>query len=122
MQMLVHALHVEAPDSQSEHWEEALTASGACNAFGVVDVKRFVAFCLQGDAEAGVVDVKHFGRAGKVLGVLSSLHQQEEEERVAAPSEPSNEMLAATNPSNPSGRDTGWSSPAGMDMDASSWT
>eukprot|EP00971_Amphidinium_carterae_P243199 4829667-Amphidinium_carterae.1 len=37
MKMLVHALHVEARDAQSEHWEEELTASGACNASGVVD-------------------------------------------------------------------------------------
>eukprot|EP00971_Amphidinium_carterae_P173499 3439280-Amphidinium_carterae.1 len=37
MNMLVHALNVEAHDIQSERWEEALTASGACNASGVVD-------------------------------------------------------------------------------------
>eukprot|EP00971_Amphidinium_carterae_P242845 4821836-Amphidinium_carterae.1 len=35
MQMLVHAMHVEAPDIQSERWEVELTASGACNASGV---------------------------------------------------------------------------------------
>eukprot|EP00971_Amphidinium_carterae_P340194 6478403-Amphidinium_carterae.1 len=48
MQMLVHALNVETHDIHSERWEEELTASGACNASGVVDVKHFVAFCLQG--------------------------------------------------------------------------
>eukprot|EP00971_Amphidinium_carterae_P090248 1786672-Amphidinium_carterae.1 len=37
MQMLVHALSVETHDIQNEHWEEELTASGACNASGVVD-------------------------------------------------------------------------------------
>eukprot|EP00971_Amphidinium_carterae_P245747 4880542-Amphidinium_carterae.1 len=99
--MLVHALHVEAHDIQSERWEEALTASGACNASGVVDVKRFVAFCLQGGIE----------RAETVLpGQL--LRPQQEDERFAAPSAPLNEMLAATNtkPRSPLGRDLDWES------------
>eukprot|EP00971_Amphidinium_carterae_P175814 3485091-Amphidinium_carterae.1 len=74
MQTLVHALHLEAPDI--ERWEEELTASGACNASGVVDVKRFVAFCLQGGVE----------RAETLQGVLS--RPQQEDERLAAPSEP----------------------------------
>eukprot|EP00971_Amphidinium_carterae_P188167 3735047-Amphidinium_carterae.1 len=39
MKMLLHVLHVEAEtDNRSERWEEELTASGACNASGVVDV------------------------------------------------------------------------------------
>eukprot|EP00971_Amphidinium_carterae_P031767 625846-Amphidinium_carterae.1 len=100
MQMLVHALNVQAHDIQSERWEEELTACGACNASGVVDVKHFVAFCLQGGVE----------RAETVQVLLP--RPQQVDERLAAPSEPLNEMLAAsnTNPSNPSGRDTGWSS------------
>eukprot|EP00971_Amphidinium_carterae_P011986 236407-Amphidinium_carterae.1 len=49
MQMLAHAMNVEAPDI--DRWEEELTASGACNASGLVDVNRFVAFCLQGGVE-----------------------------------------------------------------------
>eukprot|EP00971_Amphidinium_carterae_P218790 4342916-Amphidinium_carterae.1 len=89
MRMLVHAVKVEAHDIQSERWEEELTASGACNASGVVDVKHFVAFCLQGGVE----------RAETVQGVLQGQlpRPQQEDERLAAPSEPSNEMLAATN-------------------------
>eukprot|EP00971_Amphidinium_carterae_P198399 3937672-Amphidinium_carterae.1 len=98
--MLLHALNVEANDIQSERCEEKLTASGACNAFGMVDVKHFVAFCLQGRIE----------RAETVQGVLS--RPQEDYERLAAPSEPLNEMLAARNtkPSNPLGRDLDWES------------
>eukprot|EP00971_Amphidinium_carterae_P291656 5789972-Amphidinium_carterae.1 len=49
VKMLLHVLNVETqPDIQTERWEEELTASGACNASGVVDVKLFVAFCLEG--------------------------------------------------------------------------
>eukprot|EP00971_Amphidinium_carterae_P101461 2008299-Amphidinium_carterae.1 len=100
MEMLAHAMNVEAPYIQSERWEEELTASGACNVSGVVDVKRFVAFCLQG----GVA------RTETVQAVLS--RPQQEDERWAAPSKPSNEMLAATktNPSNPLVRDLDWES------------
>eukprot|EP00971_Amphidinium_carterae_P291177 5781492-Amphidinium_carterae.1 len=105
VKMLLHVLNVETrSDTQSEHWEEQLTASGACNASGVVDVKHFVHFCLPLVNEAachrsGVVDMKNFvalclqrcvGRAGKVLGVCSTLRQQEDE-RLAAQLEPSNE-------------------------------
>eukprot|EP00971_Amphidinium_carterae_P265591 5268800-Amphidinium_carterae.1 len=118
MKMLLHVLNVEA-DTQTEHWEEEIKASGACNASSVVDVKRFVAFCLQGGAEAacqrsGVVDVKHFVSfclegciegAGQVLGVLSRPQQKKEEEGVAAPPEPSNEMLAAIRAGGPWNRD-----------------
>eukprot|EP00971_Amphidinium_carterae_P314165 6244864-Amphidinium_carterae.1 len=77
-------------------------AGGSCHRSGMVDVKHFVALSLQ----------RCVARAGKVLGVCSRLQQQEEEERVGGPSEPSNEMLAATNtnPSNPLGQDTSWSS------------
>eukprot|EP00971_Amphidinium_carterae_P274115 5440294-Amphidinium_carterae.1 len=104
MQTLLHALHVETFDM--ERWEEELTASGACNTSGVVDVKHFVTFCLQGGVEGtcfchrcGVVDVKHFvvlclqrcfGRAGNVLGVFSRLQQQ---------------IATNTNRSEPLGRD-----------------
>eukprot|EP00971_Amphidinium_carterae_P202390 4015764-Amphidinium_carterae.1 len=84
MQMLAHALNVEAPDI--ERWEEELTASDACNASGVVDVKHFVAFCLQGGVERAETPVQ---------GVLS--RPQQEDERLASPSAPSNDMLAATN-------------------------
>eukprot|EP00971_Amphidinium_carterae_P311903 6199851-Amphidinium_carterae.1 len=53
MKMLLRVLNVEeGTDHQSERWEEELTASGACNALsGVVDVKHFVAFCLQEGVE-----------------------------------------------------------------------
>eukprot|EP00971_Amphidinium_carterae_P268664 5329901-Amphidinium_carterae.1 len=45
MKMLLHVLNVEAEtENRSERWEEELTASGACNASGVVDVKHVVAF------------------------------------------------------------------------------
>eukprot|EP00971_Amphidinium_carterae_P106656 2112810-Amphidinium_carterae.1 len=45
MKILLHVLNVEAEtDNRSERWEEELTASGACNASGVVDVKHVVAF------------------------------------------------------------------------------
>eukprot|EP00971_Amphidinium_carterae_P055023 1084169-Amphidinium_carterae.1 len=37
MQMLAHALNVESHGIQNKRWEEELTASGACNASGVVD-------------------------------------------------------------------------------------
>eukprot|EP00971_Amphidinium_carterae_P304503 6050812-Amphidinium_carterae.1 len=94
--MLLHVLNVEAhPDIQTERWEEQLTASGACNESGVVDARHFVTFSQQGGAEG----------AKTGLGVLS----QHEPERLAAPSEPSNEMRAPTNPSS-SGRDTSLSS------------
>eukprot|EP00971_Amphidinium_carterae_P164541 3262173-Amphidinium_carterae.1 len=73
MKMLVHALNVEAPDI--ERWEEELTASGACNVSGVVDVEHFVAFYLQGGVE----------RAEIVQGGLS--RPQQEDERFAVPSE-----------------------------------
>eukprot|EP00971_Amphidinium_carterae_P063124 1249240-Amphidinium_carterae.1 len=101
MQMLVHALHVEAPNI--ERWEEELTASGACNAFGVVDVEHFVAFCLQGGVERTETPVQ-----GVLPGQLP--RPQQDYERLAAPMEPSNERLAATNtsPSNPLGRDLDW--------------
>eukprot|EP00971_Amphidinium_carterae_P191599 3802037-Amphidinium_carterae.1 len=100
LKMFAHALKVEAHDIQSEPWEEKLTASGACNAFGVVDVKQFVEFCLRGGVQ----------RAETMLpGQL--LSPQLEDERLAAP-DPSTEMLAATktNPSNPLGRDLDWES------------
>eukprot|EP00971_Amphidinium_carterae_P084883 1679650-Amphidinium_carterae.1 len=84
--MLVHALNVEANDTQSECWEERLTASGACNASGVVDVKHFVAICLQQSVE----------RAETVQGVMS--RSQQEEKRLA--------VFAARGPSNPSRRDS----------------
>eukprot|EP00971_Amphidinium_carterae_P314762 6256892-Amphidinium_carterae.1 len=58
MQMLAHAMNVEAPDIQSERWEEELAASGACNASGVVDVKHFVDFCLQGGVERAETPVR----------------------------------------------------------------
>eukprot|EP00971_Amphidinium_carterae_P103457 2048283-Amphidinium_carterae.1 len=46
--MLRRILDVEAePDAQTQRREEELTASGACNARGVVDVKHFVASSLQ---------------------------------------------------------------------------
>eukprot|EP00971_Amphidinium_carterae_P244866 4861663-Amphidinium_carterae.1 len=49
MKMLLHVLNVETqPNIETERWEQELTASGACNASGVVDVKHFVAFCLPG--------------------------------------------------------------------------
>eukprot|EP00971_Amphidinium_carterae_P068277 1352139-Amphidinium_carterae.1 len=84
--MLLHVLNVEAqPDIETDRWEEQLTASGAGNASGVVDIKHFVAFCLQGGIEG----------AETVLGALS--RAQQENERLAGPSEPSNEMLAAIN-------------------------
>eukprot|EP00971_Amphidinium_carterae_P276058 5478060-Amphidinium_carterae.1 len=83
--MLVHVLNVE-PDIQTEGWEEELAASGACDASGVVDVKHFVDFCLQGGLEG----------AETVHGVLFTM--QEEDERLAAPPEPSEGMLAAANP------------------------
>eukprot|EP00971_Amphidinium_carterae_P220256 4372658-Amphidinium_carterae.1 len=52
LEMLLHVLNVEAgTDYQIARWEEELTASGACNASGVVDVKHFVAFCQQGGIE-----------------------------------------------------------------------
>eukprot|EP00971_Amphidinium_carterae_P253531 5033641-Amphidinium_carterae.1 len=65
--MLVHVLNVEAqPDSsETERWERELTASGACNASGVVDVKHFVAFCEQGGLQG----------AETVQGVLSRPQQ-----------------------------------------------
>eukprot|EP00971_Amphidinium_carterae_P205286 4074443-Amphidinium_carterae.1 len=91
MQMLLHALNVEANDTQRECWEKILTASGACNASGVVDVKHIVAFCRRSEI---------------VQGGLS--RPQQEDEILAAASEPLSEMLAATNtnPSKPLGRDT----------------
>eukprot|EP00971_Amphidinium_carterae_P320603 6372367-Amphidinium_carterae.1 len=73
--MLVHALNVEARDIQSERWEEELTASDACNASGVVDVKHFVAFCLQGGVE----------RAETLVQGVST-RPQHQDERLAAPS------------------------------------
>eukprot|EP00971_Amphidinium_carterae_P189151 3755070-Amphidinium_carterae.1 len=43
LKMLLRVLTVEAgTDYQTARWEEELTASGACNASGVVDVKHFV--------------------------------------------------------------------------------
>eukprot|EP00971_Amphidinium_carterae_P226505 4492802-Amphidinium_carterae.1 len=87
VKMLLHVLNVEAgTDHQVANWEEELTASGACNASGVVDVKHFAAFCLQGGIKG----------TGAVLGVLP--RPQQEDKTLAAPSEPSNEMLAAANP------------------------
>eukprot|EP00971_Amphidinium_carterae_P037553 738333-Amphidinium_carterae.1 len=74
MKMLVRALNVEAHDIQSERWEEELTLSGACNASGVVDVKHFVTFCLEGGVE----------RAKTVVGELFTI--QEGDERLAATS------------------------------------
>eukprot|EP00971_Amphidinium_carterae_P105065 2080462-Amphidinium_carterae.1 len=48
MKMLLHIRNVEAEtDIQTDRCEQELTSSGACNASGVVDVKHFVAFCLQ---------------------------------------------------------------------------
>eukprot|EP00971_Amphidinium_carterae_P143925 2851910-Amphidinium_carterae.1 len=47
MKMLLHVMNVEAgTDHELAHWEEALTASGACTASGVVNVERFVVFNL----------------------------------------------------------------------------
>eukprot|EP00971_Amphidinium_carterae_P300291 5966418-Amphidinium_carterae.1 len=90
VKMLLHVLSVEAqPDIQSKCWEEALIASGACDASNVVDVKHFAAFCLQG----GV------GGAETVLGMLS--RPQQEIERLAAPLEPSNKNPAAIKPGGP---------------------
>eukprot|EP00971_Amphidinium_carterae_P116401 2305897-Amphidinium_carterae.1 len=87
MKMLVHAFNVEAqPDSETERWEQELTASGACNASAVVDVKHFVSFCEQGGLEG----------AETVQGVLST--SQQEDERLAAPPERSKGMLGAANP------------------------
>eukprot|EP00971_Amphidinium_carterae_P168190 3332419-Amphidinium_carterae.3 len=100
MKMLVHVLNMEPQDIQSEccNWEKELTASGACNASGVVHVRRFLTFCLLGGVE----------RAETMRGVLSTPHQ--EDERLAAISEPTNEIVAATNtnPNNPLGRDLDW--------------
>eukprot|EP00971_Amphidinium_carterae_P263926 5236012-Amphidinium_carterae.1 len=88
MTMLLHVVNGETEtDNQSKGWQEVLTASGACNALGVVDVEHFVRFCL-------------------LLGV---------EGRLDAPSEPSKERLAATSskpggPSHPAGGDMSSSS------------
>eukprot|EP00971_Amphidinium_carterae_P269331 5343028-Amphidinium_carterae.1 len=98
VKMLLHVLHVEAhPDIQSERWEEELTASGACDASGVVDVRHFVTFSQQRGAEG----------AESMLGGLST--PQQETERLAAPSETSNKNMLANHPS------------VG-DMSSSSWT
>eukprot|EP00971_Amphidinium_carterae_P043042 846319-Amphidinium_carterae.1 len=102
MKMLEHAWNVEANDTQSECWEERLTASGACNASDEVDVKHFVAFCLQGS----------FERTETAQGVLP--RPQQEDERLAAPSEPTNEIVAATN--------TNTNNPVVRDLDWESWT
>eukprot|EP00971_Amphidinium_carterae_P055512 1094072-Amphidinium_carterae.1 len=67
-------VNLKAQDVRTERWEEEVTASGACNASGVVDVKHFVAFCLQGRDEG----------AESVLGMLS--RSQQEDERLAATS------------------------------------
>eukprot|EP00971_Amphidinium_carterae_P012655 249178-Amphidinium_carterae.1 len=86
MKMLLHVVNVEACEFQNNRWEEELTASGACNASGVVDVKRFVAFSLL----EGIERAEH-----PVQGVLSK--PQQEDERLAAPSALLNERLAAIN-------------------------
>eukprot|EP00971_Amphidinium_carterae_P089868 1779234-Amphidinium_carterae.1 len=105
VRMLLHVSNVEArQDIQIERWQEELTASGACDASNVVDVKHFVAFCLQG----GV------GGAATVLGMLS--RPQQEDEILATPSEPSKNMLAAINKAG------GPNPPSGGDMSSSSWT
>eukprot|EP00971_Amphidinium_carterae_P315729 6275983-Amphidinium_carterae.2 len=103
MKMLLHVLDVEEqPDIQTERWEEELTASGACDASGVVDLKHFVAFCLRGGVERAETPVQ---------GVLFTM-LEEDDERLAAPSEPTTEIVAATNtnPSNSLGRDLDWES------------
>eukprot|EP00971_Amphidinium_carterae_P068121 1348520-Amphidinium_carterae.1 len=52
MKILLRVLNVEeGTDSQSERWEEELIASGACNASNLVDLKHFVAFCMEGGVE-----------------------------------------------------------------------
>eukprot|EP00971_Amphidinium_carterae_P217158 4311054-Amphidinium_carterae.1 len=86
VKMLLHVLHAEAhPDIQSERWEEELTASGARDASGVVDVRHFVTFSQQGGVEGPKT----------VQGAFT------ETERRAAPLEPSNEKLAAIKPGGP---------------------
>eukprot|EP00971_Amphidinium_carterae_P005524 109753-Amphidinium_carterae.1 len=91
--MLLHVLHVEAhPDIQIERWEEELTASGACDASGVVDVMHFVTFSQQGGVEGAKTVLGAFAAFFKRL--LGVLFKQLEPERLAAPLEPSHEKLA----------------------------
>eukprot|EP00971_Amphidinium_carterae_P269332 5343029-Amphidinium_carterae.1 len=98
MKMLFHVMNVEAqPDIQTERWEEELIASGACDASGVVDVRHFVSFSQEEGVEG----------AETVLGLLSRL--QQEDKRLAAPSEPPSKNMLANHP-------------AGGDMSSSSWT
>eukprot|EP00971_Amphidinium_carterae_P053140 1046688-Amphidinium_carterae.1 len=105
MKMLAHVLNLEAQsDVQVEQWEEELIAFGACPAPGVVDVKRLVALILIGDEGP-----KH------MLGVLSRPPQ--EDQRLAALSEASNDMLATINT-----KPGGPNHPSGGDMSSSSWT
>eukprot|EP00971_Amphidinium_carterae_P120179 2380899-Amphidinium_carterae.1 len=105
MKILASVLNVEVQlDIQTERWEEELTASGACNASGEVDVTHFVALRLLGVEGAETVQ-----------SVLS--RPQQENWRVAGPSGRSNEMLAAVN--NKAG---GPNHPSGGDMSSSSWT
>eukprot|EP00971_Amphidinium_carterae_P076624 1513459-Amphidinium_carterae.1 len=93
VKMLLHvmirfSLNVKAhPEIQTERWEEVLNASGACDASGVVDVRRFVTFSQEGGVEG----------AESMLGVLS--RPQKEIERLAAPSETSNKNMLANHPS-----------------------
>eukprot|EP00971_Amphidinium_carterae_P019388 381764-Amphidinium_carterae.1 len=104
MQMLLHVLNVEAgTDHQIARWEEELTVSGARNRSDIVDVKHFVAFCMLG----GVARVE------SVLGVLC--RPQQEDERLADPSEHERLDGATTKPGSPS-------HPSGGDMSSSSWT
>eukprot|EP00971_Amphidinium_carterae_P025773 508612-Amphidinium_carterae.1 len=116
VKMLLHVLHVEAHvDTETERWEEELTASGACDASGVVDVRRFVTFSQQGGVEGPKIVPGAFTALCKRLQGM--LFKQQETQRLADPLEPSNEMLAATN--NKAG---GPNHTSGGDMSSSSWT
>eukprot|EP00971_Amphidinium_carterae_P011214 220884-Amphidinium_carterae.1 len=97
VKMLLHVLQDAQPDFQTERCEEELTTSGACDASGVVNVRHFVTFSQQGGVEG----------AETMLGLLS--RPQQEDERLAAPSEPSNKNMFANHRS-------------GGDMSSSTWT
>eukprot|EP00971_Amphidinium_carterae_P209093 4148179-Amphidinium_carterae.1 len=86
MQMLLHILDVEAEtDVEMERREEELTASGACNASGLVDVKHYVS-----------------REMWKSIGRVAIL-------RVLAQSKLENELLAATRFAVPHGAE--WPAP-----------
>eukprot|EP00971_Amphidinium_carterae_P340349 6478653-Amphidinium_carterae.1 len=98
MKMLLHVLDVETETCiQTEQWQEELTASGACSASGVVDVKHFVAFCLQ--RRLTRVLRRNQNRA---MGVVKTA---------------ADDLMAAINTNQESP-----SNPSGSDMNSSSWT